>query len=243
MSQETILIIEDEKALVEILEYNLVREGYQVFTATDGGEGLQRAQEIVPDLIVLDIMLPTLDGLQLCSLLRSDPETQNIRILMLTAKGEEVDEVIGFNMGADDYVIKPYKLHPLLHRIKALLRRPLGEIAQDDIVESCGIKVDRLNHIASLDGSEMVLTPTELRLLWFVMNQPERTYSRLELLEACRGEDNCSTERTIDVHIKSLRQKLGPRAVLLQTVRGVGYRFVPIQEFNTEAVAQDKSVP
>ena len=113
MSQETILIIEDEKALVEILEYNLVREGYRVFTATDGGEGLQRAQEIVPDLIVLDIMLPTLDGLQLCSLLRSDPETQNIRILMLTAKGEEVDEVIGFNMGADDYVIKPYKLHPL----------------------------------------------------------------------------------------------------------------------------------
>ena len=113
-----------------------VCEGYRVFTATDGGEGLQRAQEIVPDLIVLDIMLPTLDGLQLCSLLRSDPETQNIRILMLTAKGEEVDEVIGFNMGADDYVIKLYKLHPLLHRIKALLRRPLGEIAQDDIVES-----------------------------------------------------------------------------------------------------------
>lgn len=241
MSQETILIIEDEKALVEILEYNLVREGYRVFTATDGGEGLQRAQEIVPDMIVLDIMLPTLDGLQLCSLLRSDPETQNIRILMLTAKGEEVDEVLGFNMGADDYVIKPYKLRPLLHRIKALLRRPRYEVAQNDIVESCGIRLDRLNFIASLDGSEMVLTPTELRLLSFLMSQPERTYGRLELLEACRGEDNCSTERTIDVHVKSLRQKLGPRAVLLQTVRGVGYRFVPIQEFNTEAVASDES--
>lgn len=233
MAQERILIIEDEKALADILEYNLVREGYQVFTANDGVEGLEKAQAVEPDLVVLDIMLPSMDGLQICSQLRSNPLTQNIRILMLTAKGEEVDEVVGFNMGADDYVIKPYKLHPLMHRIKALLRRPLGESTQNDLVESCGIRVDRLNYVANLEGAEMLLTPTELRLLWFMMKQPERTYSRLELLEACRGEDNCSTERTIDVHMKSLRQKLGPRAVLMQTVRGVGYRYVPIAEFET----------
>ena len=231
MAQERILIIEDEKALADILEYNLVREGYQVFTANDGVEGLEKAQAVEPDLVVLDIMLPAMDGLQICTQLRSNPHTQNIRILMLTAKAEEVDEVVGFSMGADDYVIKPYKLHPLMHRIKALLRRPLGESMQNDIVESCGICVDRLNHVASLENAQIVLTPTELRLLWFLMKQPERTYSRLELLEACRGEDNCSTERTIDVHMKSLRQKLGERAVLLQTVRGVGYRYVPMAKF------------
>ena len=231
MAQERILIIEDEKALADILEYNLVREGYQVFTANDGVEGLEKAQAVEPDLVVLDIMLPAMDGLQICTQLRSNPHTQNIRILMLTAKAEEVDEVVGFSMGADDYVIKPYKLHPLMHRIKALLRRPLGESMQNDLAESCGICVDRLNHVASLENAQIVLTPTELRLLWFLMKQPERTYSRLELLEACRGEDNCSTERTIDVHMKSLRQKLGERAVLLQTVRGVGYRYVPMAKF------------
>ena len=152
MAQERILIIEDEKALSDILEYNLVREGYQVFTANDGVEGLEKAQAVEPDLVVLDIMLPSMDGLQICTQLRSNPHTQNIRILMLTAKAEEVDEVVGFSMGADDYVIKPYKLHPLMHRIKALLRRPLGESMQNDIVESCGICVDRLNHVASLEN-------------------------------------------------------------------------------------------
>ena len=231
MAQDRILIIEDEKALADILEYNLVREGYEVFTANDGVEGLEKAQAIETDLVVLDIMLPSMDGLQICSQLRSNPFTGNIRILMLTAKAEEVDEVVGFNMGADDYVIKPYKLHPLMHRIKALLRRPLGETQQNDFVESCGIKVDRLNYVASLEGVDVVLTPTELRLLWFMMKQPERTFNRLELLEACRGEDNCSTERTIDVHMKSLRQKLAARSVLLQTVRVVGYRYVPSSDF------------
>ncbi len=233
MSQPTILIIEDEQSLADILKYNLVSEGYEVLSAADGAEGLRLAQTVVPDLIVLDIMLPLIDGLQVCSQLRSAPETQDIRILMLTAKSEEVDEVVGFNMGADDYVVKPYKLHPLLHRIKALLRRSTGEAPQRDVVEQCGVRVDRLNYRASIEGVELVLTPTELRLLWYLMNQPERTYSRLELLEACRGEDNCSTERTIDVHIKSLRHKLGSRAGLLQTIRGVGYRFFPMDEFGS----------
>ena len=239
MVHPRILIIEDEKSLADILEYNLVHEGYDVFTATDGLEGLKKAQTIEPDLIVLDLMLPSLDGLQICSQLRSNSSTRNIRILMLTAKGEEVDEVVGFGMGADDYVIKPYKLRPLLSRIKALLRRPTLQSKESDVIADCGIRVDRLNHVASLDGVEQAFTPTELKLLWFLMKQPERTYTRLELLDAGRGEDNCSTERTIDVHIKSLRHKLGARAPLLQTVRGVGYRYVPLAEF--EVSQQDEA--
>lgn len=231
MSQERILIIEDEKSLSEVLEYNLTREGYQVFTAVDGREGLDKARILQPDLVVLDIMLPSLDGLQICSELRSSSQTQDIRILLLTAKEEEVDEVVGFSMGADDYVIKPYRLRPLLHRIKALLRRDRTNLKQNSVVEKCGVRVDGLNYAAWIEGREIVLTPTELRLLWFLMKEPERTYSRLELLEACRGEDNCSTERTIDVHVRSIRCKLEARAGLLQTVRGVGYRFTPLNEY------------
>ena len=234
MSLARILIIEDEKALVEILEYNLVREGYEVFTAVDGREGLDKALSLHPDLVVLDIMLPSIDGLQICSQLRSNSKTQDIRILMLSAKGEDVDEVVGFSMGADDYVIKPYKLGPLLHRIKALLRRSGTESKQNSVVDRCGIRVDGVNYVAWLGRRELYLTPTELRLLWFLMNQPERTFGRLELLEASRGEDNCSTERTIDVHIRSLRKKLGAHGALLQTVRGVGYRFIPKPEFERE---------
>ena len=231
MSQERILIIEDEKSLSEVLEYNLTREGYQVFTAVDGREGLDKARILQPDLVALDIMLPSLDGLQICSELRSSSQTQDIRILLLTAKEEEVDEVVGFSMGADDYVIKPYRLRPLLHRIKALLRRDRTNLKQNSVVEKCGVRVDGLNYAAWIEGREIVLTPTELKLLWFLMKEPERTYSRLELLEACRGEDNCSTERTIDVHVRSIRRKLKARAGLLQTVRGVGYRFTPLNEY------------
>ena len=234
MSQAKILIIEDDRPLSEVLEYNLTREGYQVFTAEDGREGLDKVRILQPDLVVLDVMLPSLDGLQICSQLRSNSQTQDIRILLLTAKEEEVDEVVGFSMGADDYVIKPYKIRPLLYRIKALLRRHRMNSKQNSLVERCGIRVDGLNYAAWIEGREIVLTPTELRLLWFLMKEPERTYSRLELLEACRGEDNCSTERTIDVHVRSLRRKLEARAGLLQTVRGVGYRFTPLTEFGCE---------
>ena len=234
MSQTRILIIEDDKPLSEVLEYNLNREGYQVFTAEDGREGLDKVRILQPDLVVLDVMLPSLDGLQICSQLRSNSQTQDIIILLLTAKEEEVDEVAGFSMGADDYVIKPFKIRPLLHRIKALLCRRRMDLKQNAVVDRCGIRVDGLNYAAWIEGREIFLTPTELRLLWFLMKEPERTYSRLDLLEACRGEDNCSTARTIDVHVGSLRRKLKARAGLLETVRGVGYRFTPLNEFGCE---------
>ncbi len=225
MSKQTILIIEDERSLVEVLTYNLHREGFEVISASDGQDGLRRAQSALPDLIILDLMLPVVDGLHVCRQLRSNPQTQDVRILMLTAKSEDVDEIVGFNMGADDYVTKPFKLKPLIHRIKALLRRSNATSQDKDVVASQGIEVDRLNHIAKCDGHELDLTPTEFRMLWMLARRPGRPFNRTELMDSCRGEDANALERTIDVHVRSLRQKLGERADVIETVRGVGYRF------------------
>ncbi|MFQ5732268.1 MAG: response regulator [Planctomycetaceae bacterium] len=225
MSQQTILVIEDERSLTDVLQYNLANEGFQVLIAHDGREGLRRAQSALPDLVILDLMLPVLDGLQVCRKLRSTPQTQHIRILMLTAKSEEVDEIVGFNMGADDYVTKPFKLKPLIQRIKALLRRSSDAADGDDVVASHGVEVDRLNHVARRDGKEMPLTPTEFRLLWTLVRRPGRPFSRTELMDACRGEDANALDRTIDVHVRSLRTKLDDKATLIETVRGLGYRF------------------
>lgn len=225
MAQQTILIIEDEPALVEILTYNLENEGFRVVSAADGHEGLLRAQSTLPDLVLLDLMLPGMDGMQVCRQLRSDPRTEQMRIMMLTAKAEELDEIIGFSMGADDYVTKPFKMKPLVHRIKAMLRRPTVTPEHGDVVCSDGIEVDRANHIAKLDGIEMQLTPTEFKLLWTLARRPGRPYSRAELMDSCRGEDANALERTIDVHVRSLRQKLADRASVIETVRGVGYRY------------------
>ena len=167
MSTQTILIIEDERSLADVLSYNLKNEGFEVLTAHDGQEGLRRAISSVPDLVVLDLMLPVLDGLQVCRQLRTNPQTQHIRILMLTAKSEEVDEIVGFNMGADDYVTKPFKVKPLIHRIKALLRRPTASTeGGGDVVASQGVEVDRLNHVARNEGVDLELTLTEFKLLW-----------------------------------------------------------------------------
>ena len=227
MSKQTILVIEDERALVEVLTYNLTNEGFEVISATDGQDGLRRAQRELPDLIILDLMLPVIDGLQVCRQLRSDPRTQDLRILMLTARSEEIDEIVGFNMGADDYVSKPFKIKPLIHRIKALLRRAVPDKAHADRVALQGLEIDRLNHQVKVNGGELLLTPTEFRLLWVLARQPGRPFSRHELMDSSRGEDANALERTIDVHIRSLRQKLGEHADLIETVRGVGYRFRP----------------
>ena len=224
MPRETILIVEDEQSLVDVLTYNLTREGYEVEVALDGRDGLQRARTLLPDLVVLDLMLPLIDGMEVCRRLRADTTTQHIRILILTARADEIDEIVGFHMGADDYVVKPFKLKPLIQRIKALLRRPSLGLMEADVVERDGLDIDRLNHRAALDGNQLDLTPTEFRLLWTLLRQPGRTFSRMDLLDASRGSAANSMERTIDVHVRSLRQKLGDRAELIQTVRGVGYR-------------------
>ena len=225
MSKQTILIIEDERALVEVLTYNLRKEGFEVQSATDGQDGLRRAQTTLPDLIVLDLMLPVVEGLEVCRVLKSGARTRDIPLLMLTARSEEVDEIVGFQMGADDYVTKPFKIKPLIQRIKALLRRKKSVGTEGDVVAAGGIEIDRAQHRAMVAGEQLNLTPTEFRLLWGLVRQPGRAFSRHELMEAAMGDDALVLERTIDVHVKSLRQKLGARSEQIETVRGVGYRF------------------
>jgi two-component system phosphate regulon response regulator PhoB len=225
MAKQTILIIEDERALVEVLTYNLRKEGFEVHSATDGQDGLRRAQTNLPDLIILDLMLPVIEGLEVCRVLKSGARTRDIPLLILTARSEEVDEIVGFQMGADDYVTKPFKIKPLIQRIKALLRRKKNATAEGEIVTGGGIEINRTQHRATVNDIELNLTPTEFRLLWALVRQPGRAFSRHELMEAAMGDDALVLERTIDVHVKSLRQKLAEKSEQIETVRGVGYRF------------------
>jgi two-component system phosphate regulon response regulator PhoB len=227
MSAPRILIVDDERPIVEPLKYHLEREGYEVGVAHDGREALAKCQTFRPDLVILDLMLPIMDGLSVCRQIRASPGLSGVRILMLTARGDETDEVVGFNMGADDYVAKPFRMRPLLERVKALLRRsaPLEEDA--GVLEIDDIHIDRIRHEVRAGGEELSLTPTEFRLLWTLAGQRGRTFSRHELLDCCRGEDANSMDRTIDVHVRALRKKLGPRMDLIETIRGVGYRFKP----------------
>jgi two-component system phosphate regulon response regulator PhoB len=225
MARPRILIIEDERALTEVLTYNLQREGYDTVVALDGQEGLRKAQMQIPDLILLDLMLPNMDGLDVCRQLRANERTRKVPILMLTAKAEETDQVVGFSMGADDYVTKPFSVKVLLQRIKALQRR-VEAIADDgDAVDHLGVRIDRVRHRATAAGRELPLTPTEFRLLECMLRQPGRAFTRSQLMDVAIGEGAIVLERTIDVHIKTLRRKLGPTHDYIETVRGVGYRF------------------
>ena len=224
--QPTILLIEDEQSIADVVIYNLRKEGYNVQWERDGRGGLARAQTLLPDLVVLDLMLPGIDGLQICRVLKGDPRTRTIPVMMLTARSTETDEIVGFNMGADDYVTKPFRVQPLIHRVKALLRRVETAESGKSVISLHGIEIDRVNHTAKLNATKLDLTPTEFRMLWTMMSQPGRPFSRNELMETSRGEDANSLERTIDVHVRSLRKKLEPQSDLIETVRGVGYRFI-----------------
>ncbi len=223
--QSNILVIEDEQSIADVIVYNLQKEGYAVFWERDGRDGLLRAQSMVPDLCILDLMLPGIDGLQICRLLKADTRTKAVPVMMLTARSAETDEIVGFNMGADDYVTKPFRVQPLIHRIRALLRRADAVEVGKNQLEMHGIEIDRVNHVAKYLGNELELTPTEFRLLWTMMSQPGRPFSRNELMETSRGEDANSLERTIDVHVRALRKKLGETNEIIETVRGVGYRM------------------
>lgn len=225
MSSARILIIEDDKSLAEILAYNLREAGYDVSIASDGQQGLRSARNLNPDLIVLDLMLPMVDGVEVCRRLRAESSTSKTLILMLTAKSEETDEVVGFAVGADDYVTKPFSVKALRERIKALLRRRELTVDQTDVVIHQDLMIDRRRHVASLANEPLELTPTEFSLLDALARQPGRAFSRTDLIDAAIGEDAVVLDRTIDVHIRSLRKKLGAHAEVIQTVRGVGYRF------------------
>jgi two-component system phosphate regulon response regulator PhoB len=224
MAKPRILIVEDERTLVKTLEYNFQREGFETVVAHDGVEGLRKAQTIIPDLILLDLMLPGLNGIEICREVRGGERTREIPIIMLTARAEETDQVVGFSIGADDYVTKPFSNKVLIQRIKAQLRRREGVTEASDVIEHLDVNLDRVRHRVTVKGQSIELTPTEFRLLECLLKQPGRAFSRHQLMDAAIGEGQIVLERTIDVHIKTLRKKLGD-ADLIETVRGVGYRF------------------
>ncbi|MFO0914698.1 MAG: response regulator [Pirellulales bacterium] len=225
MPDAKILIVEDDPSLAEVLEYNFSQAGFEVEVARNGRDALRLAKERVPDLVVLDIMLPEIDGLEVCRRLRSQAATRKSLVLMLTAKAEETDQVIGFSVGADDYVIKPFSVAVLQERVKALLRRRDDQPDQRDVIVSQGIVIDRRRHRVTAGNEPLELTKSEFDLLLALAKQPGRVFNRNELIDAALGDDVMVLERTIDVHIRSIRKKLGPFAELIETVRGLGYRF------------------
>lgn len=221
-----ILVVDDEPTLVATLRYNLEREGYNVESANDGESAVETAREIRPDLIILDIMLPGLDGLQVCRILRRDTEAP---ILLLTAKIDEVDKVVGLELGADDYVTKPFSMRELMARVRALLRRAgAAEPAAAKVIESGDLTIDTTARTASRNGTPLSLKPKEFEVLQHFMRNRGRAFSREELLSAVWGYEFAGDTRTVDVHISWLRQKIEdvpPKPTRLITVRGVGYRF------------------
>ncbi len=221
-----ILIVEDDRSLADVLTYNFRQAGHEVSTAYDGMDGLSQAQLKSPDIILLDLMLPVMDGLEVCRHLRSNPQTRDVLILMLTAKAEESDELVGFSLGADDYVIKPFSVKVLMQRVKALERRRRASQDSDpDVVCLAGITVDRRRHQVTVGDQPLELTRSQFRLIDTLIRQPGRAFERSELISSALGDDAIVLDRTIDVHIRAVRRALGDVADVIETVRGVGYRF------------------
>jgi two-component system phosphate regulon response regulator PhoB len=224
---EKIVVIEDENDILEVIAYNLKREGYEVITSTSGEDGLEKIEKASPQLVVLDLMLPEIDGIELCRKLKSDPVTRAIPVIMVTAKGEESDVVLGLGVGADDYVTKPFSPKELVARVKAILRRsrtrPEGD-SRERIVRG-GVVIDPQRHDVQVDGEPVSLTATEFRLLHFLASHPGRVFTRDHLLARVIGEEAIVIDRNIDVHVRAIRKKLGNHRELIETIRGVGYRF------------------
>lgn len=223
-----ILIIEDDPDLLELAQYNLEREQFGVITAMNGEEGLAKAQSTTPDLILLDIMMPGIDGLKVCKHLRNSPSTRNIPIIMVTAKGEEADKVIGLELGADDYMTKPFSPRELIARIRAILRRGnmhqnAGEAAEQ-IITVGPVHINTERHEVFLHEQPLVLTLAEFNILRTLLKKPGRVFTRDELLESIAGGDTFLVDRNVDVHIRALRKKLGADADLIMTIRGIGYK-------------------
>lgn len=225
--RERIVIIEDEVDILDVLQLQLTREGYRVTACSNGEEGLARVREEDPDLVLLDLMLPGLDGLEVCRRIKSDPVTEGVRIVMVSAKGEETDIVIGLELGADDYVAKPFSPRLLLARIKAVLRRGprKQERESDERITREGLVIDMVAHRVTVHGDAINLTATEMRLLHFLASHAGRVFTRDQLLSRVIGERAVVVDRNIDVHIGSVRRKLGECRDLIETLRGVGYRF------------------
>jgi two-component system phosphate regulon response regulator PhoB len=221
-----ILVVDDEPEAVELVEFNLKQAGYVVTTAADGAEALKKARSVVPDLIVLDVMLPEMDGFEICKTLRLDPATVKVPILMLTAKAAEIDRVLGLELGADDYLTKPFSPRELLLRIKKIIARGQIEEKPDDQMRFGDLLIDLPRHLASWKNKTIELTATEFKLLTLLAQRAGRVQSRDQLLRDVWEYDSLIDTRTVDTHMRRLREKLGAASKHLDTVRGVGYRFV-----------------
>lgn len=219
-----ILVVDDEPDILELIEYNLKREGYTVVTASNGQEAVSSARKINPDLIILDIMMPKMDGIEACRIMRSMPEFKNTFMIFLTARSEEYSEIAGFNVGADDYIAKPIKPRALISRINAILRRnSKGEEVLDNKVEIADLVIDRETFLVYKNNEKIVLAKKEFELLYLLASKPGKVYTRETILKSIWEDSVVVTNRTIDVHIRKLREKIGDNYV--STVKGVGYKF------------------
>jgi len=223
-----VLVVEDEADLQELLRFNLERDGFEVFTADTGEEAVKLAPMKKPDLILLDLMLPRMDGLDVCRRLKADPALDSTPIIMVTAKGEDADVVAGLELGADDYITKPFSPRILMARVRAVMRRQAADGETDGgggLIRIDPLVIDPERHEAMLEGKPLDLTATEFRLLTLLIRRPGRVFTRQQIIETIHGGQSAVTDRSVDVQVVSLRRKLGAHADLLQTVRGVGYRF------------------
>ncbi|OQA28257.1 MAG: Alkaline phosphatase synthesis transcriptional regulatory protein PhoP [Verrucomicrobia bacterium ADurb.Bin345] len=226
MGRESILIIEDDEDIQELVRYNLAREGYRVKSVVSAEEGLRVARAEVPDVILLDLMLPGVDGLELCRMLKADQKVRHIPVIMLTAKGEEADVVAGLELGADDYVTKPFSVKILIARMRTVLRRKAqGEPGDEAVLKAHDLVIHPGRHEVMLKNRKVDLTFTEFRLLHFLARRPGWVFTRQQIVDAVKGEDYPVTDRAVDVQVVGLRRKLGPAGDYIETVRGVGYRF------------------
>jgi two-component system phosphate regulon response regulator PhoB len=221
----SVLVIDDKSDLVRLLEYNLSKAGYRVLTAGNGEEGLAAAQDQAPDLVVLDVMMPGLDGWEVCRRLRGDPSTSSLPLIMLTAKAEEEDRVLGLELGADDYVTKPFGVRELLTRVNALLRRYALLASSAEVLKLGEVVIDSGRRSVSIAGKEVRFTMTEFNLVRALAERSGLVVSREELISLARGSDAAVLDRTVDVHLACVRRKLGKSGALIETVRGVGYRW------------------
>lgn len=221
-----ILVVDDEPDALELVGFNLKQAGFEVITADDGAEALKKAREAVPDLILLDLMLPEMDGIEVCKVLRRDAATAAIPVIMLTAKAAEIDRVLGLELGADDYVTKPFSPRELVLRVKNLLKRKTEPQGQPEQLTFGELNIDIPRHLVTVGGKRIDLTATEFKLLTTLATRRGRVQSRDQLLQDVWEYDNIIDTRTVDTHMRRLREKLGAAARYLDTVRGVGYRFV-----------------
>ncbi len=224
-----ILLVDDEKDIVEFLEYNLNQEGFDVITAYDGSEALQKVSE-KPDLIILDIMMPNIDGYEVCRQIREKSEYAEIPVIFLTAKGAEADEIKGLELGASDFIKKPISPKKLVARVNSNLRKNIkAEKSRPVIIETGPIHINRERYIIKLDGSEVIFPRKEFELLYFLVNNPGKVFSRDALLKMVWGVDVYVVDRTVDVHIRKIREKLDKYSDLIETIKGVGYRFKSVE--------------